>query len=202
VPASSAGDLDAARALARKNIEALEAFPDAVVLLDDSSCAATFKEYPSLFAEDPSWLPRARAVASRAKDLSEWLESPSSSPAAHDPSPASVTYHDPCKARYAQKLTEPPRRLLKSLAGVEYKELPEADQCCGGGGAVSFLQPDLSAQVGDRKARNIGSTGAGTVLTSSVSCLLQLRLSLRRAGVQVEALHIAEFLAGRRGGRH
>lgn len=194
LPAASSGDMEAARRLARANIEALEKFPGAVVLVDDSSCSATLKDYPSFFEQDPAWKSRAEAVAKRTKDLSEWLVEKDF----HFPSPVShlpkkVTYHDPCKARYSQKLTEPPRRLLRSLP-VEYVELPEADQCCGGGGTVSFLQPDLSRAVLDRKAACIVSTGAEAVVTSSASCLMQLRFGLKRAGSAVKGLHLAVFL--------
>ncbi len=196
LPGTSSGDLDAARALARTNIEALEKFPQAVVLVDDSSCAATIKDYPALFEKDPAWLPRARALAARAKDLSEWLyEGHFKAPSGNAALKTRVTYHDPCKARYAQKLVQPPRLLLKSLPDAAYVELPEADQCCGGGGTYSFLQPEISREVLARKAANINASGADVVLTSSVSCLLQLRFGLKRAGSAVRAEPLSRFLS-------
>jgi glycolate oxidase iron-sulfur subunit len=194
LPALSSGDLEAGRALARRNIEALEKYPKAVILVDDSSCAATIKDYPALFEEDPAWKPRAQAVAARAKDLSEWLVE-RGAPLPPRARAVKATYHDPCKARYAQKLVEPPRKLLAALAGVTFVELPEADQCCGGGGSYSFLQPEISRRVLARKSENIRSTGADVVLTSSVTCLLQLRFGLRRMGAPVKAEPLSEFLA-------
>jgi glycolate oxidase iron-sulfur subunit len=214
LPGLSYGDLDAARALARRNIEELEKYPEAAVLVDDSSCAATIKEYPDLFRDDPDWRPRAEALAKRTKDLVEWLAktttpSPAPSPLGRGeekrefPLPEGegvrrtgegVTYHDPCKARYAQHLVDAPRAVLKS-SGVDCRELPEADQCCGGGGTYSFVHPDISRAVLDRKVKNIESTGAEITLTSSVSCLLQLQAGLRWAKSKVRALHIAEFLS-------
>jgi glycolate oxidase iron-sulfur subunit len=196
LPGLSSGDKASALALARANIEALEKYPKAVVLVDDASCAATVKDYPSLFENDPAWLPRAQALAARAKDLSEWLAEGRFTPASGGTGlKTHVTYHDPCKARYAQKLTEPPRKLLKSLPDAAYVELPEADQCCGGGGTTSFLQPEVSREVGARKAANIKASGAEVVLTSSVSCLLQLRAALRRAGAAVRAEALSRFLS-------
>ncbi len=73
LPGISTGDWDSARSLARRNIAALEKFSKAVVLADDSSCAATLKDYPSLFEDDPAWFLRAKAVSARVKDLSEWI---------------------------------------------------------------------------------------------------------------------------------
>lgn len=192
LPGQSFGDLKAARLLARKNIEVLEAYPHATILIDDSSCAATIKEWPHFFEDDPSWRVRAEDVTRRAKDLLEWLS-------LHPPKTSAlnkktvVTYHDACKARYGQGLITEPRRLLASSPDVDYRELPEADQCCGGGGTYQFMQPEISQSVGDQKTKNIGLTGASLVLTSSVSCLLQLRAGLKRAKSKVQAFHIAEI---------
>ena len=196
LPALSLGDWDAARELARANISALEKYSQAVVLADDSSCAATMKDYPSLFEDDPAWLPRARAVAARVKDVSEWL---ADLPAPQSPGapPVKATYHDPCKARFAQKLIAAPRKVMKSLPGVEFVELPEADQCCGGGGTACFRQPDLSRAVLDRKTACVVSTGAEVVVTSAGSCLLQLRFGLKRAKSTVKAVHLSDFIAKR-----
>jgi len=197
LPGLSFGDREAARALARKNIEILERTPRATVLVDDSSCAATIKEYPLLFEEDPAWKTRAKDLVRRTKDLLEWLvENPPSVPLSKRGVGGDfvVTYHDACKARYGQGLVDQPRRILSSVPGVEYRELAEADQCCGGGGTYSFTQPEVSRAVGARKADHVAATGAEAVLTSSVSCLLQLRAGLRRAGSDIGALHIAEFL--------
>lgn len=192
LPGISLGDRAAARHLARINIELLEKYPTATILVDDSSCAATLKEWPDLFEDDPVWKARAASVAGRTRDLLEWLDQhPPSAPSAEEP----VTYHDACKARYAQGLVEEPRRLLRGVAGLDYRELPEADQCCGGGGTYQFMQPTVSREVGERKMANILATGARVVLTSSVSCLLQLRAGLRRAGGAARAFHVAEFFA-------
>ena len=191
LPGLSLGDREGARALARKNIEILERYPRAIVLVDDSSCAATIKEYPGLFPNDAPWRERAEALRSRTRDLLEWLSRAGAlSPETKGP----VTYHDACKARQGQGLVQEPRRILTG-AGVDLRELPEADQCCGGGGTYSFTQPAISQSVGARKIDRILSTGAAVVLTSSVSCLLQLRAGLRRAGSRVRALHIASFFS-------
>ncbi|HRY29571.1 MAG TPA: (Fe-S)-binding protein [Elusimicrobiota bacterium] len=192
LPALSLGDSAAARVLAEKNIAELEKYPRAVVLADDSSCAATLKEYPSLF-EEGEWRRRAEAVSRRTKDLSEWLAE--NRPTGTPLPPTVVTYHDPCKARYGQKIVDAPRALLAATPGVDYRELPEADQCCGGGGTYSFLQPEISRQVLSRKIRNIESTGAAVVLTSAVSCLLQIRAGLKWTGSRVRAFHLSEFLS-------
>jgi glycolate oxidase iron-sulfur subunit len=196
LPGQSFGDLEAARILARKNIVVLEEYPHATILIDDSSCAATVKEWPHFFVDDPLWRTRAEAVSRRAKDVLEWLTLHPLSLSAPDLEPT-VTYHDACKARYAQGLVNEPRRLLAGVQGIDYRELSEADQCCGGGGTYQFMQPEISQSVGQRKVENISATGASLVLTSSVSCLLQLRGAVRKAKSKVLALHIVEYVAKR-----
>ena len=104
-------------------------------------------------------------------------------------------YFEGRKARYAQGLVAEPRRLLASIPGVEYRELPEADQCCGGGGTYQFMQPEISQAVGNRKTENLMATGVSLVLTSSVSCLLQLRAGLKRTKSKIRAFHIAEIFS-------
>jgi glycolate oxidase iron-sulfur subunit len=194
LPGQSLGDAEATRILARKNIAVLETYPAAAILVDDSSCAATIKEWPRFFEDDPAWRVRAEAVSKRAKDLLEWLDS--HPPKAWVPkNKIAVTYHDACKARYAQGLVAEPRRLLASIPGVEYRELPESDQCCGGGGTYQFMQPEISQAVGNRKTENLMATGVSLVLTSSVSCLLQLRAGLKRTKSKIRAFHIAEIFA-------
>ncbi len=196
MPGVSYGDLDAARAMARKNIVELEKYPKAIILVDDSSCSSTIKEYPQLFDGEPDWLRRAETVSRRTRDLSEWfLEKGLRSPALEQNN--KVTYHDPCKARYAQKIVDPPRQILARSANIDYRELPEAEQCCGGGGTYSFVHPEISRAVLDRKTKNILSTGADYVLTSSISCLLQVRFGLRRAKSKIKTLHLAEYLSPR-----
>jgi glycolate oxidase iron-sulfur subunit len=193
LPGVSCGDIPAARRLAEMNIARLEEMPDAVVLVDDSSCAAALKDYPQLFEDGSPWRARAEALARRTRDLSEWVAESKLPPGGR--APFSVTYHDPCKARYAQKIVNPPRQVLASLPEADVRELPEADQCCGGGGTYSFVQPEISRAVLDRKVQNISQTRAEVVATSSVSCLLQVEFGLRRAKSTTRALHLAEVLS-------
>ncbi|MEK7742909.1 MAG: (Fe-S)-binding protein, partial [Elusimicrobiota bacterium] len=103
-----------------------------------------------------------------------------------------ATYHDACKARHGQGIVEPPRRFMKGAA-AEYVELPEADFCCGGAGAFSFLQPELSDQVLRRKISNIAATQARVVAACSTSCLLQLAHGLRKYYPECRVEHPSEI---------
>jgi glycolate oxidase iron-sulfur subunit len=107
-----------------------------------------------------------------------------------------ATYHDPCHASRGQGLTKPPREVLRSIEGVEFRELPEADWCCGGAGSYALTHFELSRKVLDRKLDNVEKTGASLLVTSCPACIIQLRYGVRKRGLPIRVCHIAE-LAGR-----
>ncbi len=193
LPPYSYGDLESARALAAKNIDALEAFGDAPIITDCASCSSFLKDYPGLFEGDGPRRAAAQRVAARVAELSQFLAGVDL-PADLQPSPAVVTYHDPCHLSRYQGVTREPRDLLRRLPGLEYRELPEADWCCGGAGSYSLSHHDLSMQILERKMGNIRATGARIVVTPCPACIMQLRYGASRFGVPVEVVHLAELL--------
>jgi glycolate oxidase iron-sulfur subunit len=88
--------------------------------------------------------------------------------------PLKVALHDPCHARHGQGLVDEPRRLLALIPGLEVLEPVEAEVCCGSGGAWGLRYPDLSADLGNRKAGFLAATGADVIVTSNPGCLGQI----------------------------
>ena len=187
------GDLESARALARRNIEALRALDGEVILTDCASCSSFLKDYAALFEEGDPMRAEAEAVAARVRDLSEFLAG-IEQPEELAPINAVVTYHDPCHLSRYQKITQEPRALLRRIPGVEYRELPEADWCCGGAGSYALSHHDLSMSVLERKMENIRSTGAQIVVTACPACIMHLRYGAQKFDVPVQVLHLAELL--------
>ena len=108
---------------------------------------------------------------------------------------AAVTYHDPCHLsnRFA-KITAQPRALLKSIPGVTYKEMPEADWCCGAAGSYTFLHHTEATGVLDRKMNNVGKTGAAILATECPSCMMHLAFGARRKSLPVTVMHLSQLL--------
>jgi glycolate oxidase iron-sulfur subunit len=106
-----------------------------------------------------------------------------------------VTYHDPCHLRRAMKVFEEPRRILRSLSGTVYAEMPEAERCCGNGGSFSLLHYDVSRSIGQRKRDNIVSVSPDIVATSCPACMIQLMDVLSRNGDQADVRHVIELYA-------
>lgn len=88
--------------------------------------------------------------------------------------PLRVALHDPCHARHGQGLVREPRALLRAIPGLVLLEPAEPDVCCGSGGLWSLAQPELSEQLGRRKAALLAATGADLVVTSNPGCLGQI----------------------------
>jgi glycolate oxidase iron-sulfur subunit len=188
------GEVEDARVLARRVIERAEraAVP---VVGDCSSCVAFLKSYPQLFAQEVGWRERAERFAARVQDAVEAF--------AHEAIPAGsdsgvVTYHESCRACHGQGL-KTPKDLLRGACGDSFRPLEEADVCCGGAGAFSFVNPELSDEVLKRKIDKIARARATVVLTSSTSCLIQLARGLRKYYPQGKVLHLSEFTAKRLG---
>jgi len=194
-PAFNSGNRMEARAMARKF---LRAFPeDGYIVSPSGSCAAMVKHgYPVLFRDEPQTLSRARAVAERIFELSQFLvdvlgvTDPKSSFA------GKVTYHDSCHLRRGLGVVEAPRTLLRAIPGVEFVEMEESDRCCGFGGIFSVKHPQISCKMTERKIERVLATGAAFVTSGDLGCLMSISGMISRNGYPVKAVHLAEILAG------
>jgi heterodisulfide reductase subunit D len=108
-----------------------------------------------------------------------------------------VTYHDPCDLGRASGVYEPPREILRAIPGVDLVEMEankEGCKCCGGGGNLEMVDPDLSAALAQEKIREIQATGAETVITSCQQCVRTIMTTARRNKIPVKAMDITEFV--------
>ena len=200
------GNLERARHCARRNIELFEQHDLDAVIINAAGCGSTLKEYGQLLRGDPAWAERGAKFSSKVKDLTEWLVEfrvPDSgfgardfdeSPVAHRPSPITVTYHDACHLAHPQRITKQPRHLVRMPAGINFVELPESDLCCGSAGSYNLTEPEMAGRLQRRKVENILKTGAQMVVTTNPGCILQIRAGLKKAGANIEVLHIADFI--------
>lgn len=150
------------------------------------------KEYGHLLADDPSWRERAAAVASRVRDVSELLAAAGPAPGA--PMPIRVTYDAPCHLLHAQRVVQPPLKVLAAIPALEIVPLVDSDQCCGSAGIYNLVEPGTSDAVLAPKLAHIRSTGAPWLATGNPGCLMQIGAGLRRSGMHVRAIHPVELL--------
>ncbi len=188
-----AGDPEAARGLARRNIEAFEALDVDAVVVNAAGCGAAMKEYGRLLRRDPRWADRAERFSAIVRDVLEFV-------AARDFAhglgrvEATATLQDACHLAHAQGVRDAPRRILRSIPGLALRELAAPDRCCGGAGLYALAQPAMSRAVLDARLADVAATGAAVVATSNVGCTMQLEAGLRAAGSAAEAVHVIELL--------
>jgi L-lactate dehydrogenase complex protein LldE len=194
-PAYNSGDRADAKAVAKGVIAAFE--PYDYIVAPSGSCAGMIrKHYPPLFAADLEWRPRAEAVAGKAWELVSFLTDVLGVTAVSAHHEGIVTYHDSCSGLRELGIARQPRQLLASVEGLELRELPDADVCCGFGGTFCVKFPDISNAIVEKKAEQIAATGAETLLAGDLGCLLNMAGKLKREGWPTESRHVAEVLAG------
>jgi L-lactate dehydrogenase complex protein LldE len=152
--------------------------------------------YPEMFADEPEMRVRAEDLASRTYELISFLVDVRGMQAVDARWARTVTYHDACSGLRELGVQGQPRRLLASVAGLELRELPGAETCCGFGGTFCVKYPEISDKMVGDKAADIAATGAHAVLAGDLGCLLNIAGKLTRLGVPVETRHVAEVLAG------
>ncbi len=108
--------------------------------------------------------------------------------------PLKVAVHDPCHARHGQKIFPQPREVLSRIPGVVLVEAPEAEVCCGSGGAWGLRYPGISEQLARRKAENFLATGADLVVTSNPGCLGQIADGLSLIAPDLPILPLTDLL--------
>lgn len=108
--------------------------------------------------------------------------------------PSSFTYHDPCHLSYGMGIRNEPREILKSIRGVELREMEHADECCGFAGLFSFQYKEISESIGNKKFEHIADTEADTVVTSCPGCIMQLETINRVKRGSFRIRHIVEVI--------
>ena len=88
----------------------------------------------------------------------------------------------------------PPRQLLRSLPAHEFVEMELAGQCCGMGGSFNISYYDLSMKILDKKLKALEKSGAGTLVTGCMGCMLQFKDGIHQKGMNVEVMHLTELL--------
>ena len=197
LPAVTYGDRAAAQELAAKNLRLLAGGDFDAIVTDCSSCAAFLKTYPTLFDPRDARHDAARACAAVVRDFPELVAATENPPLSRLEEKVIATYHDPCHASRGQGLVSEPREILQAIPALEYRELPEADWCCGGAGSYSLSHYDLSRQVLGRKMDNVEQTGANLLVTSCPACIIHLAHGARQRGLPLRVCHISEVISGR-----
>ncbi len=168
LPAYGSGDLETARSLARRNLEALDQPDVGQIMVPCASCFYFLKEgYRKLFPDDDKVKAFTEKIVEPStfflKVMDDWQKREEPPWASR---PFQVTYHDPCHLRRGMRIHQEPRKLLNSLPGVELVEMKKPDRCCGMAGSFNFIYYDLSKKILSHKLDDVEATQAEAVVTS------------------------------------
>ena len=191
--AAHSGVRDAARELARTNLETFLREDFDAIVTNAAGCGSTLKEYDRLFSPEEKEHAAACSFSDKVRDVTEFLAALGLT-AKMDPVRDRVTYQDSCDLLHGQKIREAPRQLLRAIPNLEFVELPYSEICCGSAGVYNVTQTEASLQLLAEKMRHAQATGAKTIVTANPGCLLQLRAGAAMHHTGQTVLHVLELL--------
>jgi glycolate oxidase iron-sulfur subunit len=191
-----AGDLDGARILARRNIEAFSAADQSPIVTNAGGCGAMLASYGHLLADDRAFAEQAAQFSARVSDVSQQLETVDTELPANVTSAIqqTVTYDASCHLLYGQHAGEAPLKMMGSIPGLNFARLEGSERCCGGAGIYNLLEPKLSRGVLEEKLRNVSATGAKILATGNPGCQMQIGAGAILSGMDLAVCHPVELL--------
>lgn len=121
--------------------------------------------------------------------------------AAKNPPPAAgtadaVAFHPSCHSLRGAFVGNAGERCLEG-AGCVLCAQAWSQECCGFGGLFAAKEPALSAAMADTKLDSLVASGAETVVSGEMGCLLHLEGRARRRGLRLRFRHLAPVLRER-----
>jgi len=187
MPMHAAGYPGAAERAARNNIGLLKSCGCDTIIVSCGSCGFMLdKVYKRLLGD--------AAHPFIIIDFSRYMLETGFRPGPHAVEMA-LTYHDPCHLKRGLNVSAEPRALIGGLPGVSFKEMEEADACCGCGGAFSIKYYGLSDKIRKNKLNYFQRTRARALITGCPACMIHLEDGFRKEGLSAPVLHTAEVMA-------
>ena len=183
------GNEELFKTLARENINTLIDHGVKKILVSSPHCYHTFKnEYPEFMVHFEvvhiSQLSQLIAEG-RLKLKTEYAKT--------------VTYHDPCYLGRHNGVYDEPREALKSVPGLQLKELPESRKnsfCCGGGGGRIWMETPKGERFSDLRLEQAIGVGAQVLATACPYCITNFEDSRLNSkdGDAIEVKDITEII--------
>lgn len=191
-PAYNSGYRKDAQKAAKQMISTFE--DSEYVVTPSGSCAGMFKEYPALLKEDLEWHERAKRVANKTYEFTQFIVNVLGIEDVGATYPAKATYHTSCHMIRILNETESPFKLLKHVKGLDLLPLENSYDCCGFGGTFAVKMVPISEQMVDEKVRHVEKSGADIMITADGGCLMNIKGRINRKGKPIEVKHIAQIL--------
>ena len=204
MPALGMGDVETAKSLALKNLEAFEQYKLDYITTACATCGDGLRRrFKELLGDE--YPERVNAFCSKVRDITEllvrelrvgsgeWRKGHTSLGSKLSAPGSVITYHDPCHLNRGQGIKDAPRELIE-ISGARFKEMSHPCRCCGLGGSFNITDYDFSMEIARSKAEDIKNTGADIVATACPGCMIQIKDGLHQIGVKTKVLHVVELL--------
>jgi glycolate oxidase iron-sulfur subunit len=193
------GDREGFDQVVKRNLDLYDTLNVDAIITDCAGCGAELKKYVKYFKDDPEYAAKAERFSSKSYGISEFLKKQGLRGLPEGTlekvgAGSSVTYQDACHLCHGQSVCNQPREILQANPTVEYRELENANDCCGGAGIYNITHPEMSAKILSGKMERVRATGAQILSVENPGCLLQLEAGTRTYDVDVEVLHTSQIL--------
>jgi len=190
-PLLLSGKIEFAKDLARHNVEAIRRRGAKTVITPCAGCFRVFtQDYPQLVGE------LGFEVYHTSQLLDKMLDQVKA--AFKNEMKMTAVYHDPCEIGRLAGLYDPPRRVIKAIPGLNIVELAKSREltvCCGGGGALKAVFPDIALKLALKKLDEAQSVGANMIVSGCPSCKVNISDATSEMENPVQALDISEIIA-------
>ncbi|RLF18200.1 MAG: hypothetical protein DRN06_02095 [Thermoprotei archaeon] len=109
-----------------------------------------------------------------------------------------VTYHDPCELGRLSNVYDAPRNVLKAIPGLELVEMASSRnlaRCCGAGGGLFGINPDVAQELGLVRLRNdVLPTGAEALVSACPSCYMNFYYIIAREDLPIKLYDLMEIV--------
>lgn len=194
IPMLFHGGVEEARENIITNIDCLQHENASAILVDCPTCGSALRdEYPAMMRQYGLDDSAAKTIAGKTRDMTAFIAEHLDALTfkVNDTPPVKVGYHLPCHLKNAGCSSE---QMLRKIPAIEYVELVNSSDCCGGGGTFFYEYPELSGRIAEGKIASIRDSGAGVWLTDCPVCRINLGGQLTEED-RITMMHPLTFVA-------
>ena len=192
-PAFNAGYRDECRSVATKFVKDFQVYD--YIVAPSGSCTGFVRNYYSKLFDNSATHNEVKLLRKHMFEFTEFLTQVLGITDIGATLNGVATYHDACGALRECGIKEGPRQLLSKVKGLELREVADSEVCCGFGGTFSVKFEAISIGMGEQKVLNAIESGAEYLISTDLSCLMHLDGYIRKHGLSLKTMHIADVLA-------
>lgn len=192
-PAFNSGDYDGAKNIASKVIDKFGQYKNVVV--PSGSCAGMIKKhFLELFKNDQELSKKSLDFSKNTHELLSFLSAIPRRKKLNSKYKGIIAYHDSCSSLREIGGKAETRELLREIEGIKIKELKNGEVCCGFGGTFCIKYPEISEKMVSEKVQDINNTGADTLISGDLGCLMNIAGRASREGKKIDCRHVVEIM--------